>query len=166
MGRASPADLLSLYDVSHEARVSFPAPPDYVWQSLTRTDLFEDWWAWIRDVELDGEALTQGSTISFVIDPPIPWHLRISVLVVEADRGRFLRGRVTGDLDGDATFELAGDESSSDVRIEWDVHIRSPVIRPVIIIARPVLIRAQTWAVEVALRGFRRYLKEQGFGDD
>lgn len=165
MGGAAPADLLTLYDVSHEADVSFPAPPEYIWESLTRTDLFDDWWAWIRDVELNGDALTTGSTISFTIDPPIPWHLRISVLVIDAERDSYLRGRVSGDLEGDATFELSGDETSSDVRIAWDVHIRSPVIRPVIIIARPVLIRAQTWAVEVALRGFRRYLKEQGFGD-
>jgi hypothetical protein len=113
---------------------------------------------------LDGEALTEGSTISFVIDPPIPYRMKIYVLVVEAERGKFLRGLVTGDLEGDATFELTGDGGSSDVRIAWDLHIRSPVIRPVIVIARPVLLRAQIWAVEVALKGFRRYLRQQGYG--
>jgi hypothetical protein len=50
------------------------------------------------------------------------------------------------------------------VRIAWDVHIRSPIIRPMIVIARPVLLRAQVWAVEVALKGFRRYLRKQGYG--
>lgn len=164
MGGSTPADLLTLYDVSHEAQVSFPAPPDYVWESLTRTDLFDDWWAWIRDVELEGEALTEGSTISFVIDPPGPYRMKISVLVTESERGAFLRGDVSGDLEGDATFELTGDDDSSEVRIAWDVHIRSPLIRPVIVIARPFLLRAQVWAVEVALKGFRRYLKEQGYG--
>jgi hypothetical protein len=107
--------------------------------------------------------LTEGSTISFTIDPPIPWHLTISVLVVEAERGSYLVGAVSGDLEGDATFALTGDDTTSDVRISWDVHIRSPLIRPVIVIARPVLLRAQTWAVEVALRGFRRYLRQQGY---
>ena len=163
MGGPASADLLTLYDVSHEAHVSFPAPADYVWESLTRTDLFEDWWAWIRDGRLEGDALTEGSTISFVIDPPLPYRMRISVLVVEAEHGSFLRGDVTGDLEGDATFELSGDGDSSKVRIAWDVHIKSPVIRPVIVFARPVLLRAQVWAVEVALRGFRRYLKQQGY---
>ena len=33
------------------------APPEYIWESLKRTDLFEDWWAWIRDVRLEGDAL-------------------------------------------------------------------------------------------------------------
>ena len=163
MGRQARAGLLNLFHVRHEAAVSFPAPPDFVWESLTRTDLFDDWWAWIRDVRLDGEALTEGSTISFTIDPPIPYRLRIAVHVTEAERGRYLRGAVTGDLVGDATFELTGDETSSDVEVMWDVEIKSPVIRPVILIARPILLRAQIWAVEVALRGFRRYLKEQGF---
>lgn len=144
--------------------MSFNAPPDVIWTSLTRTDLFEGWWAWIRDVELDGEPLTEGSTISFTIDPPIPYRMKIAVFVTEAESGRFLRGRVTGDLDGDATFELDGNDASSRVRVAWNVHIKSPVIRPVIVIARPVLLRAQTWAVDVALRGFRRYLAQQGFG--
>jgi len=113
-------------------------------------------------VRLDGEPLAEGSTISFTIDPPIHYRLKIAVHVNEADEGRFLRGRVTGDLVGDATFELWGDEAS-EVEVMWDVEIRSPVIRPVIVIARPILLRAQIWAVEVALRGFRRYLEEQGY---
>ena len=134
-----------------------------MWESLTRTDLYEDWWAWIRDVRLEGDALTEGSTISFTIDPPIHYRFKISVFVVEADEGRFLEGAVSGDLEGTATFELTGDEETSEVRVAWDVQIKNPVIRSVIVIARPILLRAQVWAVEVALRGFRRYLKEQGF---
>ncbi len=133
-----------------------------MWTSLKRTDLFEDWWAWIRDVRLDGAALSEGSTISFTIDPPIHYRLKISVDVLEAEEGRFLRGKVRGDLVGDATFELQGDKTS-DVRVMWDVEIKSPVIRPVIVIARPILLRAQVWAVDVALRGFRRYLEQQGY---
>ena len=144
--------------------MSFPAPPDHVWASLKRTDLYEDWWAWIRDVRLEGDALTEGSTISFTIDPPIPYRLKIAVLVTEADEGRFLRGRVSGDLAGDATFELWGDDDASEVEVVWDLEIRSPVIRPVIVIARPVLVRAQLWAVDVALRGFRRHLRDEGYG--
>jgi hypothetical protein len=163
VGGQARADLLNLFHVRHEADVSFGAPPDFVWESLKRVDLFEDWWAWIRDVRLDGAALTAGSTIAFTIDPPIPYRLSIAVQVIEADEGRFLRGRVTGDLVGTATFELSGDDSSSDVRIAWDVEIMSHLIRPVIVIARPILMRAQLWAVEVALRGFRRYLQEQGY---
>jgi len=115
-------------------------------------------------VRLEGDALAAGSTISFTIDPPIHYRLKVAVHVLEADKGRFLRGEVTGDLVGDATFELEGDEGSSVVRVVWDVEIRSPVIRPVIVIARPILLRAQVWAVEVALRGFRRYLRDQGYG--
>jgi len=112
---------------------------------------------------LQGGPLAEGSTISFTIDPPIHYRLKISVYVTEAQPGRFLRGQVNGDLVGDATFELDGNDDSSEVRVMWDVEIRSPVIRPVIVIARPILLRAQTWAVEVALRGFRRYLREQGY---
>lgn len=163
MGRPQAPHLLTLLDVSHEARVDFAAPPDRIWAYLKRTDLFEEWWAWMRDVRLEGDALTAGSTIGFVIDPPIPYHLDISVAVTEAQPERLLRGRVTGDLTGDATFELEGDENGSCVRIAWDVRISSPLIKPVIVVARPLLLRAQSWAVTVALRGFRSYLREQGY---
>lgn len=163
MGGQASTDLLNRFHVRHEARVSFPAPPEYIWESLTHTELFEDWWSWIRDVRVDGEPLTEGSTIAFTIDPPIPYHLEIAVLVIEAEEGLFLRGDIKGDLEGDATFTLSGEGGASDVHIEWDVHIKSPIIRPMIVIARPILLRAQVWAVEVALRGFRRYLEAQGF---
>ena len=114
-------------------------------------------------MRLEGEALTEGSTISFAVDPPIPSRFDIDVHVVEADEGRFLAGEVAGDLEGEATFELEGDDTSSDVRVDWDLEIKEPLVRPVIVIARPVLVRAQLWAVEVALRGFRRYLSREGY---
>ena len=87
------------------------------------------------------------------------------MFVVEADEGHLLRGKIKGDLVGDATFELTGDDKTSDVTVEWDVEIKSPLVRPVIVIARPIIVRAQLWAVDVALRGFRRYLREQGYDE-
>ena len=115
-------------------------------------------------MRLDGDALTEASTIAFTIDPPGPYRFNIAVHVIEADEGQFLRGRITGDLEGDATFELWPSGNGSEVEIMWDVEIRSPVIRPVIVIARPFLVRAQLWAVDVALRGFRRHLRSEGYG--
>ena len=151
------------FDISYETSVRFAAPPQFVWDSLKRVDLFESWWQWIEDVRLEGEALTEGSTISFVIDPPVPYKMAISCLVTASTDGEHLEGRITGDLDGTAFFTLTEDGDGSRVRVGWDVEIASPVIRPVIRIAKPVLEWAQGWAVQVALRGFRRYLKEQGY---
>jgi hypothetical protein len=151
------------FDIRYETSVDFPAPAAFVWDSLKRVDLFESWWQWIDDVRLDGEALTEGSTISFVIDPPIPYKMAIACLVTAATEGEHLEGRITGDLDGTAFFTLSEDGDGSRVRVGWDVEITSPGIRPVIRVAKPLLEWAQGWAVQVALRGFRRYLKEQGY---
>jgi carbon monoxide dehydrogenase subunit G len=151
------------FDIAYETAVSFPAPPEVVWDSLTKVELFESWWQWIDDVRLDGEALTEGSTISFTIDPPVPYKMAISCLVTEAREGEHLKGRITGDLDGTAFFTLSEEVDGSRVKVGWDVEIASPVIRPVIRIAKPILEWAQGWAVQVALRGFRRYLKDQGY---
>ena len=149
--------------IRFETTVTFTAPRPFVWDALKKVELFETWWEWMRDVRLEGEALTEGSTISFTIDPPIPYRMDVVVDVVAAVEGSSLEGRVTGDLDGRASLRLAGDGASTDATVGWDVEITSPVIRPVIRIARPVLVRAQTWAVRVALRGFRDHLEREGY---
>ena len=151
--------------IRFETSVTFAAPRPFVWDALKKVELFDGWWEWMRDVHLRGEALTAGSTISFTIDPPIPYRMDVAVDVVDAVEGSWLEGRVTGDLDGIASLRLADEGGATRAKVGWDVEVTSPVIRPVILIARPVLVRAQLWAVHVALRGFRDYLAQEGYPD-
>ena len=149
--------------ISFETSVTFAAPRPFVWDSLTKVELFDGWWEWMRDVRLEGRALTEGSTISFTVDPPIPYRMEVAVEVLDAVEGSSLEGRVRGDLDGVASLTLSDDGDTTQATVGWDVEVTSPVIRPVLRIARPILIRAQGWAVHVALRGFRDYLEQQGY---
>lgn len=136
----------------------FEAPPDVLWEELERVDMFERWWPWMKDVRLEGDPLTPGSVISFAVDPPVPYRMDIRVEVTKAQPGRFLEGSVSLDLLGTATLRFEPIAEHTSVRVRWDVELANRRIRAGIFIARPILLWAQRWAVEVALRGFRAHL--------
>lgn len=112
----------------------------------------------MRDVHLEGEALSPGSTISFGIDPPVPFKMTISVAVMDARAPEWIEGDVSGDLTGTARLELRDEPRGAVCTVTWDVEIANRGIRRVIHAARPGLLWAQHWAVEIALRGFRDHL--------
>lgn len=151
----------SPFDVSYAGSHRFDASPEELWRELARVDRFEVWWPWMRDVRLSGEALTPGSVISFGIDPPVPFKMRIEVEVTDSDAPAWLEGDVTGDLSGRARLELTEEGDHSVCRVSWDVEIENARIRRMISIARPILLWAQRWAVEVALHGFRSHLSRR-----
>jgi len=148
----------SAYDVSFRDSFWFGAPPAVLWDALARTELFEQWWSWIREVELEGQALAVGSTISFRIEPPVPYRMRISVSVTAAEPPHAIAGDVSGDLRGTSELRFVPEAGGTRADVRWDVEIASRPIRAVIKVARPVLLWAQHWAVAVSLRGFRTYL--------
>jgi hypothetical protein len=145
----------------YQGTFGFDATPQELWTWLQRVDLFETWWPWMRDVRLRGSALEPGSVLSFLIVPPVPYRMRIEVEVTEAQPERILHGRVSGDLHGWGRLEIEPDGERSVVVTTWDVEVANRAIRTMMRIARPLLLRAQTWAVEVSLRGFRRHLERE-----
>ena len=151
----------SPFDVSYAGSHRFDASPEELWRELGRVDRFEEWWPWMREVTLDGAALEPGSVISFGIDPPVPFKMRISVAVTDSDAPNRIDGDVSGDLRGTARLELVEQGEHSVCHVSWDVELANQGIRRVIQIARPLLLWAQKWAVEIALHGFRRHLEQK-----
>ena len=149
----------SPFDVSYEGSHRFDASPQELWRELGRVERFEEWWPWMREVRLEGDALRPGSAISFGIDPPVPFEMKISVAVTASDEPHWIEGDVSGDLSGRARLELTELGDGSLCRVSWDVEIANGPIRRVIHVARPLLLWAQRWAVEIALKGFRAHLQ-------
>ena len=153
----------SPFDVSYVGTHVFDAPPDRLWEELQRVEMFGRWWPWMKEVRLEGEALAPGSVISFTVDPPVPYRMDIGVEVIRSEPGRSIAGAVSGDLRGTASLDLEPTDDRSSVQVRWDVELANSRIRAGILVARPILIWAQRWAVEVACRGFRSHLQK---GDD
>ena len=148
----------SPYDVSYRGTHLFEASPDELWTELSRVERFESWWPWMREVHLEGEALALGSVISFKVDPPVPFEMQVLVSVTGAAPGSWIEGDVAGDLIGTARleFEPSGDDTMATV--SWDVEVANAMFRRAIHVFRPILMWAQRWAVEIALKGFRDHL--------
>lgn len=151
----------SPYDVSYRGSHDFAATPERLWQELARVDQFERWWPWMRDVRLDGAALEPGSRISFRVVPPVPFTMRIAVDVIDSNEPEWIEGAVSGDLSGSARLELRPRGAGSVCDVAWDVELADPKVRRIVHVARPVLLWAQRWAVEIALHGFRSHLSER-----
>lgn len=115
----------------------------------------------MRDVHLEGEALAPGSSISFRVEPPVRFTLRVRVDVTDSRAPDWIEGDVSGDLQGTARLELHEDDAAAVCEVSWDVEIANARIRRVIRVARPVLLWAQRWAVEIALHGFRSHLRRR-----
>lgn len=148
------------YQVSFEGYYRFEASPEELWEALGRSDLYTRWFRWMRDVEVAGSVPERGSSVSFKVFAPIPYRIRLRVEVVSAVRPKRVHASVEGDLRGRASLALETEGTGSVVRVKWDVVVVGRALRPAMRVARPLLLRAQHWAVDVALRGFRRHLSE------
>lgn len=151
----------SPFDVSYRGSHEFDAGPDDLWQELARVECFEQWWPWMREVRLEGEALAPDSSISFDVEAPVRIRMRIRVDVTDSRAPDWIEGDVSGDLSGTARLELHRRGSGSVCDVGWDVEIADPGVRRIIHAARPLLLWAQRWAVQIALRGFRTHLRRR-----
>lgn len=149
----------SPYEIGFRDSFWFPATPNDLWADLTRTDLYPRWWRWMRAIEVEGDWPRAGSALSFRVVAPIPYPMRLRTEVVRADEPTVLEVRVTGSLQGRGGLRFAAEAPGTRATVTWNVEIASARLRPVIHLARPVLVRAQHWAVRVALRGFRAHLE-------
>ena len=134
------------------------ARPD-TWTTLEQTQHYESWWPWMRHLEVDGVPLEPGTAFSFLVVAPIPFTMRLRVHVDEAQSPEAISATIAGDLEGTATMRFEEQGPTRTVAyISWSVEVSRPALRPIARATRPLLLWGQTWAVNVALKEFRRHL--------
>lgn len=147
------------YVFSYEGAFELPLEPPEAWERLGQTDNYQSWWPWMRHLELDGKPLEPGSAYSFVVVAPIPFTMRLRVEVDDAEEPGSIAALVRGDLEGRAGLDFERQAPGRTVaHIAWTVEVVKPGLRPLARVTRPLLLWGQSWAVDVALRGFRRHL--------
>ena len=135
----------------------FAVAPDDLWSTLGRTDRYRTWWPWLRELHVDGAGLVAGTTARVVIQAPLPYQLRCSLHVLDAEPSRRLDAEVTGDLEGPARLELEPDGAGTVARLVWALEVRSSLLRPLASIARPALAWAHDRIVERGLQQFEQH---------
>ena len=132
------------------------ASPERIWEQLARSDSYESWWPWLRDLSSDG-LVTDGSTRGW-LRAPLGYRVRFQVRITEADEPKRLVARVSGDVAGDAELLLTPNGSTTHVSITFQAEVRRPLLR---ILSRPahrLLAWGHDWVLARAVRDFERHL--------
>jgi hypothetical protein len=149
-----------LYDRTFD----FAVGSDVLWDALTDTNRFPQWWPWLRSFDAGG--LAPGSVASCTVKAPLPYTLDFRVHIQRVDAGRSIDTHVSGDLEGPARLELACAGEASTARLTWAVELRAPVLSAASRVARPVLVWAHDRVVSTGVEQFRERALSRPRGHD
>ena len=142
--------------IDYRGRFDFTLAPEAVWQGMEHTDHFESWWSWLHDFTHEGDRLTPGSVLRGVVEPPIPYRLRIDVEILEAERPVSIDAHVHGDLVGPAHLEVRPTDDGSTIEVQWRLEMMQRPMRMAARFGRPLLQWGHDRVVEMTVSGFRR----------
>ncbi len=143
----------------YQGTFELPLARHDTWATLEQTENYESWWPWMRHLEVDGYPLEPGTTFSFLVVAPIPVTMRLRVHVGEASPPEAITATIAGDLGGTASMKFEEQGPARTVaHIAWNVEVVRPALRSIARVTRPLLLWGQTWAVNIALKEFRRHL--------
>jgi hypothetical protein len=137
----------------------FDLGPEDLWGRLEQVDQFEGWWPWLTGFRVEGNGLSTGSVLTGVVNPPVPYRLRLRIELTECSRPNTIDARVGGDLVGDAHLRLLTEGSGTRVEATWAVEVMQPAMRLAARIARPTLQWGHDRVVEMTVAGFRRRIE-------
>jgi carbon monoxide dehydrogenase subunit G len=137
----------------------FRLPPERLWQQLEEVDQFDRWSPWLSDLGVEGDGLAVGSLLTGVVNPPVPYRMRLRVEVVECDRLHSIGAVIGGDLVGEARLGFRPDGEGTWVDVDWTVEMMQPAMRLASRIGRPVLQWGHDRVVEMTVAGFRRRIE-------
>lgn len=148
--------MTSPYVVHHDGDEIFALTPEELWPELIDLRRFEKWWSWFREAQLEPEEVADGSVLTFSIVSPLPYKLHCRVEFVEVIAAERIDASVSGDLKGWASLEIEPHDRGSRVWLRWELEPTQTPMRLLVRMARPLIMKTKDWAVDIALRAFRR----------
>jgi hypothetical protein len=146
--------------IEYDGRFSFPVSVERMWGTIARLDCFSSWWGWLHDYTVDGSGLEAGTVLHGVVAPPVPYRMRLDVLIEECVPERVIAAQVRGDLEGAARITFAGDARSTTARATWTIEMMQRSMRLAARFAHPLLQWGHDHVVEATVDGFRRHALE------
>jgi carbon monoxide dehydrogenase subunit G len=127
------------------------APPAAVWRALTEVEDWPRWWPYVREVQTlqrgDGSGLGAVRRIRWA--SRLPYGFTLDVRCVEVRPERLLRGRSSGNLDGEGLWELEPSGTGTAVRYTWRLDLNTRWMR----LAAPLMSGVFRWNHEGVMRG-------------
>jgi carbon monoxide dehydrogenase subunit G len=146
--------------IDYRGRFAFTAPPDAIWRSIEHCERFEGWWAWLREFRLVGPGLEAGAVLRGVVSPPVPYTMRVEVVLDRCVRPSSIDATVHGDLEGDAHLRIEPDGAGAAIEVAWTVEMMQRPMRMAARVAHPLLRYGHDRVVEATVAGYRRHLEQ------
>jgi hypothetical protein len=131
-----------------------PATPDEVFHVLADLGNYPLWWPEVRSVRKVAEDCAE-----LVCRSLLPYQLLFRAAHSAKDEGAgLLRARLTGDLDGFASWRIIRAGGGSRLIYDQEVTLRKSALRPVAVLVRPALRANHELMMRNGQRGLRTYL--------
>jgi hypothetical protein len=148
--------------IDYEGTFTFPAPVEQVWTTIGRFHRYPSWWSWLHDFDVDGNALAPGTILHGVVAPPLPYRMRLDVVLDRLEPERYINALVHGDLEGIARITFDRDGNKTRVSARWTIEMMQQPMRLAARIAHPLLRWGHDRVVDATVDGFRRHLSDEG----
>ena len=148
----------AVYVIDYDGTFVFPAPAAELWTTIARFDCFPSWWSWLREFAVQGSGLRHGTSLHGIVAPPLPYRMRLDVVLEECVPEQRLTAIVHGDLEGPAQLTFEGDDSETRVHATWTIEMMQRPMRLAARIAKPLLRWGHDRVVDATVDSFRRQL--------
>ena len=148
--------------IAYRGRFPFDVSPEVIWASIEHHEQFETWWAWLREFRLEGPGLVDGAVLHGVVSPPLPYTMRIRVVLDHCVAPRRIDATVHGDLEGVARLVLEPAGHGTMAEVSWTIEMKLRTMRLAARVAHPVMRWGHDRVVEATVNGYRRHLAASG----
>jgi hypothetical protein len=148
----------SAYVIEYDSTYTFPVPVADLWATMVQVDCFPSWWSWLQEFSVEGRALERGTVLHGVVVPPLPYRMRLDVIIDECVPERCIAALVHGDLEGRARITFDGADGETRAHATWTVEMMQRPMRMAARIAHPLLRWGHDRVVEATVERFRRRL--------
>jgi carbon monoxide dehydrogenase subunit G len=146
--------------IEYAGHFIFPVPPGEVWSAIEHFERYEAWWGWLRELRVEGQGLVAGAALHGVVAPPLPYRMRLRVLLVACEPPRLIDASVDGDLVGHARLVLHPEGEGTRVNVTWVIEMMQRPMRVAARVASPVLRWGHDRVVDSTVGSFRRHLRD------
>jgi hypothetical protein len=148
----------SPYVIDYDGTFTFPVSVAQLWAQLVQVDRFSSWWTWLSEFSVEGSGFARGTVLHGVVAPPLPYRMRLDVVLDECDPEQRITASVHGDLQGAARLTFDGDGGEARAHATWTIEMMQRPMRVAARIAHPLLRWGHDRVVDATVDGFRRHL--------
>ena len=145
--------------IEYRREFEFAVTPSQLWATLDDSGGYERWWPWLKQFRLEGGSLKTGAVMHGVVVPPLPYRMRVDIELLCCRRPRVIDAAVHGDLEGIASLRLHRSGAGTLAEVAWTLQMMQRPMRIASAVARPLLVRAHDFVVDMTVAGFRRHLE-------